>query len=367
MIIGIPKEIKKDEYRVAILPSGVESLVKHKHKVLVEKNAGLGSGISNEDFKKAGAQICPVGELFKKSQLIVKVKEPQPDEYSRLQKGQILFTYLHLAASKPLTLALKKTAAYCIAYETIEKPDGSLPLLTAMSEVAGRMAVQEGAKYLENPTHGRGKLLSGIPGVSPAEVMILGGGVVGTNAAKVAAGLGAQVTLLDVNLSRLRYLSDILPANVKTIMSDSHAINYHIKNADLVIGAVLIPGAKAPKLIGKSHLKMMKPGSVIVDVAIDQGGCTETSKPTSHSNPIYIVNKVVHYCVANIPGAVGRTSTYGLCNSTFPYLLKLANMGLMALKEDMGFKKGLNVAEGKITHPAVAKAFGLSFSEYSFD
>jgi len=363
MRIGVPKEIKQDEYRVSIVPAGVETLVNSGHSVAIQKGAGIGSGITDEDFEKAGARIVSLKSIWADNDIIIKVKEPLPREFKLIRPRLILFTYFHFAVNKKLIQAMQKAKAVCIAYETIEDNMGRLPLLTAMSEVAGRLSVQEGAKFLENPTSGRGILLSGIPGVAPANVIILGGGVVGSNAAKVAAGLGARVTILDVNLNRLRYLDDIMPSNVRTIMSDSHSIRFNIQEADLVIGAVLITGSVAPNLITRDMLKLMKPGSVIVDVAIDQGGCTETSRVTTHKNPIFIVNDVVHYCVANMPGAVGRTSTYGLTNSTLPYLHKIANLGYKkAIALDPGFAKGLNVIEGKITYEAVATAFGLKYT-----
>lgn len=359
MIIGIPKEVKQDEYRVAIVPAGIEALVKRGHKVLIEKKAGLGSGIVDEEYKKAGADIVnSPKKIFDRAEIILKVKEPLPKEYGLLKKGQVIFTYFHFAADKKLTYEMLKKGIVGIAYETIQRDDGKLPLLTPMSEVAGRMSIQEGAKYLEKPMEGRGILLAGVPGVRPANVVILGGGVVGSNAAKIAGGLGAQVTILDIDLDRMRYLDDIMPEHVITLMSNSHNIRECIKQADLLIGAVLIPGAKAPQLITRDMLKLMKPGAVIVDVAIDQGGCMETSYPTTHSKPTYIVHGVVHYCVTNMPGAVGRTSTYALTNVTLPYTLELADKGYKrAIKENSAIMRGLNVVDGKITCKAVADAF----------
>jgi alanine dehydrogenase len=359
MVVGIPKEIKQDEYRVAIVPAGVEALVKRGHKVLIEKRAGLGSGIVDEEYKKAGADIVNSHrKIFDKAELILKVKEPLPKEYGLLKKGQVIFTYFHFAADKKLTFEMLNRKIVGIAYETIQRDDGKLPLLTPMSEVAGRMSIQEGAKYLEKPMEGRGILLAGVPGVRPANVVILGGGVVGSNAAKIAGGLGAQVTILDIDLDRMRYLDDIMPEHVITLMSNSYNIRECIKHADLLIGAVLIPGAKAPQLITRDMLKLMKPGAVIVDVAIDQGGCMETSYPTTHSKPTYIVHGIVHYCVTNMPGAVGRTSTYALTNVTLPYALELADKGYKrAIKENSAIMRGLNVVDGKITCKAVADAF----------
>jgi alanine dehydrogenase len=363
MVIGIPKEIKDNEYRVAIVPVGVEEMIKANHQVLIEKSAGIGSGISDEDYQAAGAQIIPTHEeLFQKAEMVIKVKEPVPSEYELLKKDQIVFTYFHLAADKSLTEEIIKSRIIAIAYETVETDDGSTPLLTPMSEVAGRMSVQEGAKYLEKPMMGRGILLGGVPGVAAANVLIIGGGVVGTNAAKVAAGLGAQVTILDINLDRLRYLDDIMPKNVSTLMSNGHNIKEKLKGADLVIGAVLIPGAKALVIVTKEMLKLMKPGSVIVDVAIDQGGCIETSRPTTHSEPVYIEEGVVHYCVTNMPGAVAGTSTYALTNVTLPYALEIANKGYKkAIKENSALARGVNIISGKVTCRAVAEVFDMRY------
>ncbi len=363
MIIGIPKEIKPSEYRVSMLPVGVEQLVQAGHTVFVEVDAGIGSGILNEDYVAAGAELLDTGhEIFAAADLIVKVKEPLPEEYDSLREGQILFTYFHFAASEDLTRAMLDRKVICVAYETIQTADGELPLLTPMSEVAGKMAIQEGAKYLEKPMMGRGILLGGVPGVEPAKVLIVGGGIVGTNAAKVAAGLGAEVTIMDVDLRRLRYLDDIMPSNVVTLMSDPHTIREKIVDADLLIGAVLIPGGRTPHLITKKMVRLMKPGAVIVDVAVDQGGCVETTRPTTHQEPTFIKYGVVHYCVTNMPGAVGRTSTYALANVTRPYVLMLANKGWKAaMRENAALEKGLNIADGKICFQAVAEALGMEY------
>ena len=361
MRIGVPKEVKSDEYRVAMMPVGVELLVKAGHEVRVETNAGVGSGFADEDYTAVGARIIPgAAEIFAQSDMIIKVKEPQPQEIKLFRKGLILFTYFHLAASRELTQACLDSGIVAIAYETIKDRRGGLPCLTPMSEIAGKMSIQEGAKYLEKPMMGRGILLGGVPGVAPAHVVVLGGGIVGTNAAKVAAGLGANVMLMDVNLDRLRYLDDVMPANVHTIFSDIHTVRDQIRQADLVIGAVLIPGAKAPRLVSRGDLVAMKNGSVIVDVAIDQGGCIETSRPTTHKEPTYVVEGVVHYCVTNMPGAVGRTSTIALCNATLPYAMKIANKGYeQAALDDAGFAEGINLAEGKVMYAAVAETFGM--------
>ena len=363
MIIGIPKEIKPSEYRVSMLPVGVEQLVQADHTVFVEVDAGIGSGIPNEDYVVAGAELLETSpEVFDAADLIVKVKEPLPEEYGYLHEGQVVFTYFHFAANEDLTHAMIDRKIVCVAYETIQTADGELPLLTPMSEVAGKMAIQEGAKYLEKPMMGRGILLGGVPGVAPAKVLILGGGVVGTNAAKVAAGLGAEVTIMDVNLRRLRYLDDIMPPNVITLMSDPHTIREKIRGVDLLIGAVLIPGGRAPHLVTEKMVSTMRPGAVIVDVAVDQGGCAETTRPTTHQTPTFIKRGVVHYCVANMPGAVGRTSTYALANVTRSYVLALANKGWkLAMQEDAALGKGLNIAEGKICFEAVAEAFGMAY------
>ena len=363
MVIGIPTEIKLGEYRVAILPIGAEVLTRAGHKVIIQKDAGTGSGIFDEEYAKAGAEIvASPEEVYSKSDMIVKVKEPLPEEYCLIKEGMIIFTFFHFAANRELTEQMVSRGAVCIAYETIQLANGSLPILTPMSEVAGRMAIQEGAKYLEKPMMGRGILLGGVPGVAPANVVILGGGIVGTNAAKVAAGFGAQVTIMDINLDRLRYLDDIMPENVVTLMSDAHNIRNKIKEADLLVGAVLVPGSLTPRLITREMVKTMKPGSVIVDVSVDQGGCIETTRPTTHSEPTFVEYGVVHYCVTNIPGAVGRTSSYALCNVTLSYILELANEGWnAALKENPALLKGLNIAHGKITFKPIAKEFGMEY------
>lgn len=367
MIVGVPKEIKADEYRVAMLPVGVEELTLAGHSVLVEAGAGLGSGIADSSYEAAGATILSeTAEIWSRSDLIVKVKEPQPQEWPHLRSGQVLFTYFHFAAEEALTQAILRSGIVAIAYETLKDARGGLPLLTPMSEVAGRMSIQEGAKYLERPNEGRGILLAGVPGVAPAEVAILGGGVVGSNAAKVAAGLGANVRILDINLDRLRYLDDIMPPNVTTLYSDRHTILESIERADLVIGAILITGARAPRLVRRPDLTRMKPGAVIVDVAIDQGGCIETSRPTTHRDPIYLVDGIVHYCVTNMPGAVGRTSTYALCNVTLPYVLQLARKGWRTLAATIpGVAEGVNIVEGQVTNEAVAATFGLPYVNLS--
>ncbi len=364
MIIGVPKEIKADEYRVALVPSGAEALVEAGHTVLVETSAGLGTGIEDSEYTEAGAQIVPSAqEVFARAEMIMKVKEPLPPEYDLLRAGQILFTYFHFAANEELTRAMVERGVICIAYETIQLPDGTLPLLTPMSEVAGRMAVQEGAKYLERPMEGRGILLAGVPGVPPATVVILGGGVVGANAAKIAAGFGANVFILDINLERLRYLDDIMPPNVTTIFSNRPNIRRLLPDADLIIGGVLRRGAKAPVLVSREMLKTMKRGAVAVDVAVDQGGCFETTHPTTHSHPTYIVEGVVHYCVANMPGAVAGTSTYALTNETLAYARQLANKGWkQALKDNRALLLGLNVAEGKVTLSDIAEQFGYLYT-----
>jgi alanine dehydrogenase len=363
MIVGVPKEIKSDEYRVAMLPVGVEELTSAGHRVLVEAGAGQGSGIADALYAAAGANIVgEAAEIWANAEMVVKVKEPQPTEWPMLRPGQVIFTYFHFAADEELTHAIIKSGITAIAYETLRDPRGGLPLLTPMSEVAGRMSIQEGAKFLERPQEGRGILLAGVPGVAPAEVAILGGGVVGSNAAKVAAGLGASVRILDVNLDRLRCLDDIMPPNVTTLYSDRHTIRESIERADLVIGAVLITGARAPRLVRREDLGRMKTGSVIVDVAIDQGGCIETSRPTTHRQPTYVVDGVVHYCVTNMPGAVGRTSTYALCNVTLPYVLQLVRHGWMAVAAaDQGVSEGVNVDRGHVTNQAVAATFGLPY------
>lgn len=361
MIIGIPKEIKNNENRVALTPAGAKELVKKGHTVYVQHTAGENSGFPDSAYEKAGAQILPsINDVYQIAEMIVKVKEPIAVEYPLVRKGQLVFTYFHFASDEKLTLAMMDSGSICLAYETVEKPDASLPLLIPMSEVAGRMSIQEGARFLEKPQGGKGILLGGVPGVKPARVLVLGGGIVGYNAALMAAGLGADVTIADISLPRLRYLSEVMPANVKTLYSSTHNIETELPATDLVIGAVLIPGAKAPHLVTKDMLKLMKPGSVLADVAIDQGGCFETSHPTTHADPIYTVDGIVHYCVANIPGAVPQTSTLALTNATLPYVLKLADKGWKeACKEDRSLFLGLNIIEGRIVYPAVAEAFGL--------
>ncbi|SHE76460.1 L-alanine dehydrogenase [Desulfacinum infernum DSM 9756] len=363
MIVGVLKEIKTEENRVAMTPAGVEVMRQNGHTVLVETQAGVGSGFPDEAYRAAGAEIVATPkEIYDRADMVMHVKEPLPPEYDLIREGQIVFTYLHLAADEELTKALIRRRSVNIAYETIQKADGSLPLLTPMSEVAGRMAIQEAAKYLEMPQGGQGILLAGVPGVEPATVVVIGGGVVGTNAAKMACGLGAKVYLLDMNLQRLRYLSDVMPANCFLLMSSPATIRELVKKADVVIGAVLIPGAKAPKLITRDMLPTMKKGAVIVDVAIDQGGCFETSKPTTHKDPIYVVDGVIHYCVANMPGAVAKTSTLALTNATLPYAVEIANKGWKrAMQENQEIKLGANVVDGKVTYKGVADAFGLEY------
>ncbi len=360
-IVGVPNEIKTHESRVALTPVGVEELTRAGRRVLIQSGAGQGSGISDEQYQQHGAEILSTAEdIWRNADLIVKVKEPLPVEWPLMRAGQVVFTYFHFAADENLTRAVMASGITAVAYETIKDQKGQLPLLTPMSEVAGRMSIQEGAKYLERPFDGRGILLGGVPGVLPANVVILGGGVVGANAAKVAAGLGANVTILDVNLDRLRYLDDVMPRNVTTLYSDRHNIQGAISRADLLIGAVLIPGAKAPHLVRRADLKTMPQRAVIIDVAIDQGGCIETSRPTTHSQPTYIVDDVVHYCVTNMPGAVGRTSTYALTNVTLPYVLQLAKKGLeRAIADNPALRQGVNIHRGQVTNPAVAETFGL--------
>jgi len=364
MIVGVLKEIKAEENRVCMTPAGVEVMKQNGHEVLVEKNAGLGSGFNNAVYKSAGAEIIDSPqEIFKRADMVMHVKEPLAAEYDLIRKDQIIFTYLHLAAAEELTHVLIKSGSIGIAYETIQKADGSLPLLTPMSEVAGRMAIQQGAKYLEMAQGGHGVLLGGVPGVDPGTVVIIGGGIVGTNAAKMACGLGAKVYILDMNLERLRYLSDVMPSNCFLLMSKPTTLRRLIKEADVVVGAVLIPGAKAPRLITREMLKTMKKGAVLVDVAIDQGGCFETSKATTHGEPIYTVDGVVHYCVANMPGAVPKTSTLALTNATLPYAVEIANKGWQkAMQENPEIKPGANVVQGKVTYQGVAEAFGLEFT-----
>ena len=365
MKIGVPKEIKVNENRVALVPAGAEAMIAAGHAVTVEKGAGEGSGFPDDLYAGVGATIAPnAAAVWREADMIMKVKEPIAAEWPHMRKGQTIFTYFHFAADEKLTRAHLDSRATCIAYETVELPTRELPLLTPMSEVAGRMAVQEGAKYLEKLYGGRGVLLGGVPGVAPAKVVVLGGGVVGINAAKMAAGLGAKVTVLDISLERLRYLSDVMPANVVLIHSNRHNILEQITTADLVIGGVLIPGAKAPKLVRREDLKRMQPGAVIVDVAIDQGGCVETIHATTHENPTYVVDGVIHYGVANMPGGVPRTSTLALTNATFPYALQLANKGWkQALRDSPALLKGLNVTDGHVTYPGVAQAFGMEYAE----
>jgi alanine dehydrogenase len=362
MIVGVPKEIKSDEYRVAMVPAGVEELTRAGHRVLIQAGAGAGSGISDDQYAANGAEIVSTeAEVWSRAELIVKVKEPLANEWPLMRAGQTVFTYFHFAADEALTRAVMASGITAVAYETIRDAKGTLPLLTPMSEVAGRMSIQEGAKYLERPFDGRGILLAGVPGVAPATVVILGGGIVGANAARVAAGLGANVFLLDVNLDRLRYLDDVMPKNVTTLFSNRHNILDTIQWADLVIGAVLIPGAKAPHLVRREDLKRMQPRAVVIDVAIDQGGCLETSRPTTHAKPTYIVDDIVHYCVTNMPGAVGRTSTYALTNVTLPYALQLANKGAdRAASENPALAAGVNIRAGQVTNRAVADTFGLT-------
>lgn len=366
MIVGVPREIKPDEYRVAMLPSGVEELIRHGHRVLIERGAGLGSGIPDEQYSANGAEIVDgPAAIYGQAELVVKVKEPLAAEWPLLRRGQKLFTYFHFAASEELTRNVLATGITAVAYETLRGPRGDLPCLTPMSEVAGRMSIQEGAKYLERPQEGRGILLAGVPGVPPAHILILGGGVVGKNAAQIAAGFQADVVLVDINVDRLRYLEDIMPANVNTLFSDRHNIREELRLADLVIGAVLIEGARAPMLVSREDLKLMKPGAVIIDVAVDQGGCVETTRPTTHSKPTYLVDDIVHYCVTNMPGAVGRTSSYALSNVTFPYALKIANQGLEAVcAADAGFAHAVNMHDGHITNRAVANTFQMPFTEF---
>ncbi|HUK82230.1 MAG TPA: alanine dehydrogenase [Verrucomicrobiae bacterium] len=364
MIVGVPKEIKEHEYRVGLLPVNSEALINAGHAMLIEQHAGDGSGAYDADYRAVGATVLhSAKEIYRRADMIVKVKEPQPSEIKLSRPGQIVFTYFHFAADKPLFEATVKSGIVAIAYETIQLPDGTLPLLTPMSEIAGRMAVHEGAKYLEEPMKGRGLLLAGVPGVAPAKVVILGGGVVGSNAAKMAAGLGADVTILDISLPRLRYLDDVMPKNVKTLMSDAHNIRDQVRQADLLIGAVLRPGARAPMLVSRQLVRQMKRGAVIVDVAIDQGGCIETSKPTTHGNPTYLVDGVVHYCVTNMPGAVARTSTLALTNATFPYALEIAMKGYRrAANENPAVAAGLNVVNGKVFYRDLSQLYRLSLA-----
>lgn len=367
MIIGVPKEIKQSENRVALTPAGVIEFKRFGHTVYIQSTAGKSSGFEDSEYEAAGAKILPtIEEIYAIAEMIIKVKEPIEKEYKLIKKDQLLFTYFHFASYEPLTNAMIESGAVCLAYETVESEDRTLPLLIPMSEVAGRMAIQEGAKFLEKPMGGRGILLGGVPGVAPAKVLVLGGGIVGTQAAKMAAGLGAKVTLLDISLKRLRYLSDVMPANVTTMMSNEYTIRRLIKDHDLIVGAVLIPGAKAPNLITREMLKEMRPGTVLVDVAVDQGGCIETCKPTTHDDPIYVIDEVVHYCVANMPGAVPYTSTIALTNATLPYALQLANKGWKkACNENKELLLGLNVVNGKVVYKAVADAFHLPYTPVS--
>ena len=361
MIVGVPRETKRDEYRVALLPVGAEELVRAGHAVLIEHGAGAGSGLPDEAYAAAGATLVDgPADVFGKADLVVKVKEPQPQELSLIRRSQTLFTYFHFAADRHLTEGFMATGATAVAYETLRDDRGRLPLLIPMSEVAGRMSIQEGAKFLERPQMGRGILLGGVPGVAPANVLVLGAGTVGANAAKVAAGFGANIALLDTSLERLRYLDDVTAPNIDCLYSDRHTIRERLGWADLVIGSVLIPGARAPHLVERDDLKLMKPGSVIIDVAIDQGGCVATSRPTTHADPTYVVDDVVHYCVTNMPGAVGRTSTYALCNATLPYVIDLADRGVAAAaRASAAIRSAVNVYDGRLVQPAVAAAFGL--------
>lgn len=367
MKIGIPKELKANENRVAVTPAGAHELVTNGHDVYVQSTAGLGSGFADIDYIKAGAKILDtIEEIYAIAEMIVKVKEPIQIEYNLIRENQIVFTYFHFASSKELTEAMIKSKSICIAYETVELADHSLPLLVPMSEVAGRMAIQEGARFLEKPHLGKGVLLGGVPGVKPAHVIVIGGGVVGMQSAKIAAGMGAKVTILDKSLPRLRYLSDVMPANVITRYSDAHTIKELCKEADLIVGAILIAGDKAPQVITKEMLKEMQAGTVLVDVAIDQGGCFETSKPTTHLDPIFVIDDIVHYCVANIPGAVPMTSTLALTNATLPYALNIANLGwIEACKQRKDLEKGLNIVKGDIVYEAVAHTFCLEYKELS--
>jgi alanine dehydrogenase len=364
MKIGVPIEIKNNENRVGMTPSGVFELTKRNHTVYVQKNAGFGSGFFDKDYLGAGATILnTIEEVYALADMIVKVKEPIETEYNLIKPNQVVFTYFHFASSETLTRAMIKSNAVCIAYETVEDANGSLPLLIPMSEVAGRMSIQQGAKYLEKPIKGRGILLGGVPGVPPAHVLVLGGGIVGIQAAKMAAGLGANVTIMDINMNQLRYISDIMPPNVNTEFSSEYNIRRHLPKTDLIIGGVLIKGAKAPKLITKDMLRDMRPGTVIVDVAVDQGGCFESTRPTTHEDPTYIIDDVVHYCVANMPGAVPYTSTVALTNVTLPYVIKLANEGwVQACQNNAPLHKGLNIVNGKIVYKEIAEAFNLEFS-----
>ncbi len=365
MLIGVPKEIKNNENRVALTPAGAAELVKCGHTVYLQATAGLGSGFSDDDYIKAGAKVLPtIEEVYAIADMIIKVKEPIESEYKLIKEGQILYTYFHFASCEPLTKAMIASKAVCLAYETVELPDHSLPLLVPMSEVAGRMSIQEGAKYLEKTFGGYGVLLGGVPGVPPAKVLIIGGGIVGTEAAKMAGGLGADVTIVDLSLKRLRHLDDIMPKNVKTLMSNEYNIREMVRTHDLIIGAVLIPGAITPKLVTRDMIPTMKPGTVLVDVAVDQGGCFETTVPTTHDHPTFVIDNVIHYCVANMPGAVPRTSTLALTNATLPYAIQIANKGWKkACVESEPLKKGLNVVDGKVVYKGVAEAFDLPYHD----
>ncbi|MEL7426678.1 MAG: alanine dehydrogenase [Bacteroidota bacterium] len=367
MIIGVPKEIKNNENRVALTPAGAMALTKRGHDVFVQTTAGLGSGFTDAEYEAAGATMLPsIEATYEKAEMIIKVKEPIEPEYKLIKKDQLLFTYFHFASYEPLTKAMIESGSVCLAYETVELPDRSLPLLVPMSEVAGRMSVQEGAKYLEKPMGGRGVLLGGVPGVAPGKVLVLGGGIVGTEAAKMAAGLGADVTIMDISLPRLRYLNDTMPANVNNVYSNEYNIRKAVQESDLIIGAVLIPGAKAPKLITREMLKTMRPGTVLVDVAVDQGGCIETCTPTTHADPTFVIDDIVHYCVANMPGAVPYTSTLALTNATLPYAIQLADKGWkQACADNKPLSLGLNVVGGKVVYQAVAEAFGLDYTPLS--
>jgi alanine dehydrogenase len=365
MIIGVPKEIKHNEDRVALTPAGAAELVKRGNQVYVQSSAGEGSGFADTEYSGAGAEILSsMKEVYAAADMIMKVKEPISPEYELIREGQLIYTYFHFASSEELTSAMIRQKAVCLAYETVEIEDHSLPLLIPMSEVAGRMSIHEGAKYLEKTYGGRGKLLGGVPGVLPGKVLIIGGGIVGTEAAKMAAGLGADVTIMDVSLKRLRYLDDIMPANVKTMMSNEYNIRAQVRVSDLIIGAVLIPGAKAPNLVTRDMLVTMNPGTVLVDVAIDQGGCIETTVPTTHEHPTYVIDEVIHYSVANMPGAVPRTSTIALTNATLSYAVKLAELGWKkACSDDKALRKGLNIVNGRVVYKGVAEAFGLPFHD----
>lgn len=366
MIVGVPKEIKKNENRIAIVPAGVHDLVKKGHQVLVESKAGLGSGFSDKDYVEAGATLVEkASDIYLKADMIVKVKEPLKEEYALIRPHQIVFTYFHFASSLELTEAMVKSKAVCIAYETVKAQDNSLPLLTPMSEIAGRMAAHEAAKYLEKHHGGKGKLMGGVPGVLPAKVLVLGAGVVGTQAAKIAAGLGADVYIFDINLNRLRYLDEVMPKNVRTVFSSPYNLKAHLQDTDVVIGAVLIPGAKAPKMITKEMLSLMQAGTVMIDVAVDQGGCFETTKATTHEQPVFVIDDIVHYCVANMPGAVPFSSTVALTNATLPYVIQIAEEGWeKACKHSKALKEGLNISDGHIFSSAVANSFGLKYSVF---